>query len=86
VRAALEGAPERVYRAAMLDRHAASVLSIKEIRAMVDDLIAAHGNVLPEGIRPGRGSSTSMCAFTKDHFGLSVDAARTAEAETYLRQ
>jgi alpha-galactosidase len=52
VRAALEGAPERVYRAAMLDRHAASALSIQEIRAMVDDLIAAHGAALPAGIRP----------------------------------
>jgi alpha-galactosidase len=52
VRAALDGAPERVHRAAMLDRHAASVLSIQEIRAMVDDLIAAHGDALPLGIRP----------------------------------
>jgi alpha-galactosidase len=52
VRAALEGAPERVYRAAMLDRHAASVLSIREIRAMVDDLLVAHGDALPPGIRP----------------------------------
>ena len=52
VRAALGGAPERVYRAAMLDRHAASVLSIQEIRAMVDDLIAAHGDALPLCIRP----------------------------------
>ncbi len=52
VRAALERAPDRVYRAAMLDRHAASVLSIQEIRAMVDELIAAHGDALPVGIRP----------------------------------
>ncbi len=51
VRAALDGARERVYRAAMLDRHAASVLSIQEIRAMVDALIAAHGDALPAGVR-----------------------------------
>jgi alpha-galactosidase len=51
VRAALDGARERVYRAAMLDRHAASVLSIQEIRAMVDELIAAHGDALPDGVR-----------------------------------
>ena len=47
VRAALDGDRARVYRAAMLDRHAASTLSIREIRAMVDDLIAAHGTALP---------------------------------------
>jgi alpha-galactosidase len=47
VRAALDHDRARVYRAAMLDRHAASVLSIAEIRAMVDELIAAHGTALP---------------------------------------
>lgn len=47
VRAALDRDPARVYRAAMLDRHAASALSIAEIRAMVDELIAAHGAALP---------------------------------------
>src|SRR5262249_40678461 len=51
VRAALEGSRERVYRAAVLDRHAASVLSLKEIRAMTDELIEAHGMAMPAGIR-----------------------------------
>jgi alpha-galactosidase len=57
VRAALEGKREHVYHAAMLDRHASSVLSLDEIHAMVDDLIKAHGDALPAGIRsprPGR--------------------------------
>ena len=36
----------------MLDRHAASVLSIREIRAMVHDLLIARGDALPPGIRP----------------------------------
>ena len=53
VRAALEGNRERVYRAAVLDRHAASVLSLREIRAMADELIEAHGDAMPEGIRHG---------------------------------
>jgi alpha-galactosidase len=53
VRAALDGDRERVYRAAMLDRHAASVLSLKEIRGMVDELIEAHGDAMPAGIRRG---------------------------------
>jgi alpha-galactosidase len=54
VRAALEGDANLVHRAAMLDRHAASVLSIAEIRAMVDELIAAHGDYMPAGIRSAR--------------------------------
>lgn len=57
VRAALEGDRDAVYRAAVLDRHAASVLSLREIRAMVDDLIAAHGPAMPAGIR-----STALAA------------------------
>jgi alpha-galactosidase len=51
VRAALEGNRERVYHAAMLDRHAPSVLSLDELAALVDELIVAHGEVLPEGLR-----------------------------------
>ena len=51
VQAALEGDRDLVYRAATLDRHTASVLSLKEIRAMVDDLIEAHGDAMPDGIR-----------------------------------
>jgi len=51
VRAALEGDRERVYRAAVLDRHAASMLTLREIRAMVDGLIDAHGDAMPHGVR-----------------------------------
>jgi alpha-galactosidase len=51
VRAALEGKRDHVYQAAMLDRHAASVLSLDEIADMVDELIDAHGESLPEGVR-----------------------------------
>jgi alpha-galactosidase len=51
VRAALEGKRERVYHAAMLDRHAPSVLSLDEIIAVVDELIDAHGKALPESLR-----------------------------------
>jgi len=47
VRAALDGDRAQVYRAALLDRLAPSVLSIAEIRAMVDELIAAHRKALP---------------------------------------
>jgi alpha-galactosidase len=51
VRAALEGKRDHVYHAAMLDRHATSVCSLDEIAAMVDELMEAHGDTLPEGVR-----------------------------------
>jgi alpha-galactosidase len=50
VRAALEGKRDHVYHAAMLDRHATSVCSLDEIAAMVDELMEAHGDALPEGV------------------------------------
>ncbi len=37
---------DRVYHAAMMDPHTAAVLGIDEIYALVDDLIAAHGDWL----------------------------------------
>lgn len=37
-----------VYYAALLDPHTAAVLSIDEIYALTDDLIAAHGDWLPD--------------------------------------
>ena len=39
---------DHVYQAAMLDPHTGSELSIDDIKAMVDDLIEAHGNFLPK--------------------------------------
>jgi alpha-galactosidase len=51
VRAALEGARDHVYHAAMLDRHASSLLSLDEIAALVDELMDAHGDALPESLR-----------------------------------
>jgi alpha-galactosidase len=51
VRAALDGKPEHVYHAAMLDPNTAASLSLDEIQALVDDLLEAHGDALPEGLR-----------------------------------
>ena len=48
VDAALTGKKEYIYQAAMLDPHASAELTIDEIRAMVDDLIEAHGSWLPK--------------------------------------
>jgi alpha-galactosidase len=50
VRAALDGDRERVYRAAILDRNTAAVLTIPQIRAMVDELIEAQASGLPAAI------------------------------------
>jgi alpha-galactosidase len=52
VRAALDGKPEHVYHAAMLDPNAAATLTLDEIEAVVDELRAAHGDALPEALRP----------------------------------
>lgn len=38
---------EHIYHAAMMDPHTAAELSLDEIRQMVDDLVDAHGRMLP---------------------------------------
>ncbi len=48
VEAALTGKREHIYHAAMLDPHTAAELSLDQIWALVDDLIAAHEGWLPE--------------------------------------
>ena len=53
VRAVLEQRRDHVYQAVMLDPNAGATLTIGQIRAMVDELIDAHGDLLPEGIRAG---------------------------------
>lgn len=48
IEAALQLRRDRIYQAAMLDPHTAAELSIDDIRRMCDDLIAAHGAMLPK--------------------------------------
>ena len=48
VEAALTGRREHIYHAAMLDPHTAAELDLAQIWNLVDDLIAAHGDWLPE--------------------------------------
>jgi len=47
VEAALTGRRDYIYHAAMLDPHTAAELDLDQIVALVDDLIAAHGEWLP---------------------------------------
>lgn len=47
VEAALTGKREHIYHAAMVDPHTAAELSLDQIWSLVDDLIEAHGNMMP---------------------------------------
>ena len=53
VRAAVEGSRDLVYQAALLDPNTAATLEVDRIVEMVDDLIDAHGELIPEPIRRG---------------------------------
>ncbi len=53
VRAGLEQRRDLVYQAALLDPNTAATLTTAAIVAMCDELIDAHGDLLPEGIRRG---------------------------------
>ena len=51
VRAAVEGSRELVYQAALLDPNTAATLQVGSILDLVDELILAHGDLIPEPIR-----------------------------------
>jgi alpha-galactosidase len=51
VRAAVTGDRELVYQAALLDPNTAATLTVGRILDMVDELIDAHGELIPEPIR-----------------------------------
>jgi alpha-galactosidase len=42
---------EHIYHAAMLDPHTAAELDLDQIWDMVDELLVAHGDWIPEGLR-----------------------------------
>jgi alpha-galactosidase len=48
VEAALTGSREHVYHAAMLDPHTGADLTLPEIHELVDRLLEAHGELVPE--------------------------------------
>jgi alpha-galactosidase len=53
VEAILTGNRDRIHQAAMFDPHTAAELDLDQIRALVDDLLAAHGDWIPERLRWG---------------------------------
>jgi alpha-galactosidase len=48
IQAALTKKKEHIYQAAMMDPHTAAELSIDDIVSLCDDLIKAHGKMLPK--------------------------------------
>ncbi len=48
IEAAVTKDRNKIYQAAMLDPHTSAELSLPEIKAMVDELIEAHGDYLPD--------------------------------------
>jgi alpha-galactosidase len=53
VRAVVEGSRDHVYQAALLDPHTGATLTTEQIVNMVDELIEAHDELIPEPIRRG---------------------------------
>jgi alpha-galactosidase len=51
VRAALEESRDHIYQAALLDPNTAATLTTAQTVAMCDDLIEAHGDLLPSALR-----------------------------------
>ncbi|UYO01031.1 MAG: alpha-glucosidase/alpha-galactosidase [Devosia sp.] len=54
VRALIEENREHIYHAAMMDPHTAAELDLDQIWNLVDDLLDAHGSMLPEWARGPR--------------------------------
>jgi alpha-galactosidase len=51
VEAVLEGRRDHVVHAAMVDPHTAAELDLDQIESLVDELIEAHGELIPENLR-----------------------------------
>lgn len=51
VKALMEEDISHIYHAAYMDPHTAAELDLRQIRAMVTDLLTAHGDILPEWAR-----------------------------------
>ena len=51
VAALLEENRDHVYHAAIMDPHTAAELDLRQIRALIDDMIAAHDDWLPDWLR-----------------------------------
>ena len=52
VRAVLEGDREHVYHAALLDPNTSATLTMRQTRELCDELLRAHGDLIPAALRP----------------------------------
>jgi alpha-galactosidase len=52
VRALVEENVDHLYHAAYMDPHTAAELDLRQIRSLVTDLLAAHGDWIPAWARP----------------------------------
>jgi alpha-galactosidase len=52
VQAALTGDREHVFHAVALDPLTAALLTLEQARAMTEELLAAHADLLPAALRP----------------------------------
>jgi alpha-galactosidase len=57
VEAILKGDPQYLHQAAMFDPHTSAELDLDQISALVDDLLAAHGEWIPAALRPKSGKA-----------------------------
>jgi len=51
VKALLEEDLSHVYQAALLDPNTAATLTVRQTRQMCDELLAAHGDLIPPALR-----------------------------------
>ena len=81
VRAALEERRDHIYRAVLLDPNAAATLTIREVHRMVDELIDAHGELMPAGLRLTRRLVTRHTVVTvTPRSSIAAIAERSASA------
>jgi len=88
IRAAMEGRRDHVYQAAMFDPLTAATLSLDQIVEMCDELIAAHGDLLPKldakTLVPTSGKS--YAEVNPKHLRASWDAAAKKANEDCVAQ
>ncbi|HTE18011.1 MAG TPA: alpha-glucosidase/alpha-galactosidase, partial [Armatimonadota bacterium] len=88
IRAATEGRRDHVYQAAMFDPLTAATLTLDQIVEMCDELIAAHGDLLPPLDAKSRvtGSGKSFSAVDPKDLRASWDTAQKEAASEFLRE
>lgn len=88
IRAATEGRRDHVYQAAMFDPLTAATLPLDRIVEMCDELIAAHGDLLPPLDTPTRvvGSGKQFGAVDPKELRASWDAVRQEQAADFITE